>query len=194
VKNKVYFFLSAGRCGTQTLCATLGRLRPDAVVLHEGIKGDFRYADKAYEFLRMVMSLSERQDVIITGWPTFIWLPMFKMHLGSRMVIIPLFRNAEDQISSLRGHDLENRVDDMAKMIPWGDVDAFVGEIATMYARLRCWCIDAFKFEDIFFGNQDETARLAFLLDVDAEELRTSLMNKVDAWPSRKQNAVLEGA
>jgi len=190
---KATFFLSAGRCGTQTLAAAIKEMRPDAVVEHEPIGADYRYADKALAHLERVRAiLDSGQDYIETGWPSWAWLPVFKASLElvngeyaeDRCEVCCIFRRTDDQVRSLRAHQLDERDDDYAALIPHGGVKALVELVLSMSGGGEYGYV---HFEKLFGPQGGAIEAIAEMLGItDIERFSALLKIKVDRWPTKE--------
>lgn len=195
-KHTATFFLSAGRCGTQTLHNAIEQCRPDAVVQHEAIRGDFRYYDRAVGFLDAIVDVLETKDFIMTGWPSYPWLRFYQSTLGDNMKVIRLTRDIIDQKKSLEGHDLANRTDDLAMMVPNGSVGDHMSLVRRTMADFSQ--SPMFTFDQLFDDNFWPYGRrllMQLLGIIDEQKFFALLETKVDAYPSKKGgNAEIEGA
>lgn len=183
-KHTATFFLSAGRCGTQTLYHTIKKFRPDARVEHEAIGGGFRYVDQVYDFIADVKETLETQDFIMTGWPSLSAMPLINQRLGAPTKKIAIYRDYVDQYRSLQGHDLEARLDDMAMLLPGRNIQRHLHDFVTTAHKMTNV---SFRFEELMADPvAAEVDRLAGMLGItETNDFANLLSQRVDDWPSQ---------
>lgn len=177
------FFLSAGRCGTQTLHAAVKAMRPDAVVTHEPIGADYRDFGAARSHLADVVdTLLLGRDYIETGWTSYPVLPFYKAVLGAGMGVIHIRRNVDAQADSLRAHGFPGRSDDHGMLISDQDLKRHIRTISGIAALMQADTVD---FEDLIAGRSMAVALVADFCGIaDIGDFAALLGNKVDQWPA----------
>ncbi len=114
------FFLSTGRCGTQSLTSLIQSALPSpARVEHEPVKAFYKprltlrdadFADLAVhkaaaKHLRKVcQDVRSGLDYVETGWPAFSWYRQYRRELGELWRYVHLVRNPVDVAGSLVTH------------------------------------------------------------------------------------------
>lgn len=118
-KNAI-FFLSTGRCGTQSIAHVLNNLcAEDATVVHEPI--EFKYKPNHYfkasldkfeqtesaevtDHINEISNTLKNKHYIEAGWPCYSHIPYFIKLFGGQVKIVHLVRNPVSVAASLTTH------------------------------------------------------------------------------------------
>lgn len=173
------FFLSAGRCGTQTLRHAINVLRPDAVVGHESIGPEYAAFDKALAHMHEVEQILDGgQDYIETGWPCFVALPFYRA-IHPEWNIVHIERRLQDQAASLNAQGLfDGRNGRFAPLLTGLTAEEHIMNITALAVSMRT---EGITFTQLF-GGYMAPARIAAMVGVDPGALTDQLRHKVDAY------------
>lgn len=115
------FLLSTGRTSTQNIASIARAARPDAVIEHEPLAGNY-YSRRVFrrprkfhtvfgaqisiqrKFIEIEDTLAQGTDYVDVGWPVYAWLPYLQDRLGEQFRFVHLVRNPFRVAASLMTH------------------------------------------------------------------------------------------
>lgn len=147
------FFLTTGRCGTQSLARHLKKFYADkARVEHEPLRASYRPKlylrrglgldaistnPKVAKHLKEIRTTLREQDYVEVGWPSFAWAPILARLFGNSVRFVHLVRNPVRFALSMTTHGFyqpDRRSDEYTR---YGQLDPYVPGVRYRSYRSR---------------------------------------------------------